>query len=408
MTTESHYNIKEIEGWIASPRNRTLALPKEGFRKEIITDFMENEKEPQVADAPIAPKKVAKQKTSRKKARKSPRPFPSVSLEEALKIPQLIKEKNGGNPWPPAEVAKALGSTAKSNKMWYVSSSARDYGLTVGTRDTPQIEITPLGREVVYAPSKEAEAQSVKKAFFNVEVFKKVFDYYNDGNLPELEYLNNTLTSTFGVSPEHHTDFHKIFTENLSFLARFPNNAAANTSSTAYTPEKPHSIIVGQPAKGKGVKAFVAMPFNEKTGKYPAGFYAEVLKSLITPAGVKAGFEVVTAKRDGSDVIQATIVNNLLDADLVIVDLSDHNPNVLFELGLRMANDKPIALIRAIGTPPIFDVDHLLRVFEYDPNLWKSTIEQDIPRLTEHIRATWENRETRKTYMKILREETKA
>jgi nucleoside 2-deoxyribosyltransferase len=78
---------------------------------------------------------------------------------------------------------------------------------------------------------------------------------------------------------------------------------------------------------------------------------------------------VLTANREGSDVIHATIVNQLLDADLVVADLTENNPNVLFELGLRIAEDKPIALIRSKGTAAIFDVDNMLRVYEYDPNL---------------------------------------
>ena len=45
----------------------------------------------------------------------------------------------------------------------------------------------------------------------------------------------------------------------------------------------------------------------------------------------------------------------------------------------------------------------MLRVEEYDPSLWKSTIEKDVPRLTEHILGAWENRETVQTFMKILR-----
>jgi len=88
---------------------------------------------------------------------------------------------------------------------------------------------------------------------------------------------------------------------------------------------------------------------------------------LIAPAGREAGFEVVTANRGGSDVIQATIVNQLLDADLMIVDLTENNPNVLFELGLRIAEDKPVALIRAKGTPAIFDVDNMLRCSSTTP-----------------------------------------
>jgi nucleoside 2-deoxyribosyltransferase len=103
-------------------------------------------------------------------------------------------------------------------------------------------------------------------------------------------------------------------------------------------------------------------------------------------------------------VIQATIVNALLNADLVIVDLTEHNPNVLFELGLRMAFDKPVALIRAAGTPAIFDVDSMLRVLDYNPSLWKSTLEQDLPALTSHIKGAWENRKTAKTYLQLLKE----
>lgn len=125
---------------------------------------------------------------------------------------------------------------------------------------------------------------------------------------------------------------------------------------------------------------------------------------LIAPAGREAGIELITANRGGSDVIQATIVNQLLDADLMIAGLTENNPNVLFELGLRIAEDKPVALIRAKGTPAIFDVDNMLRVFEYAPNLWSSTMEHDRPKLIDHMKAAWANRESGLTFMKKLRE----
>ena len=102
-------------------------------------------------------------------------------------------------------------------------------------------------------------------------------------------------------------------------------------------------------------------------------------------------------------MIQSTIINDLLDADLVIADLTDHNPNVLFELGVRLALDKPVALIKSTGTGRIFDVDNMLRVYEYNGNLWQSTIEKDLPELTQHITAAWESRETAPSYMKILK-----
>ena len=145
------------------------------------------------------------------------------------------------------------------------------------------------------------------------------------------------------------------------------------------------------------------MPFVEKGDKpRPRGFFDEVLKSLITPAANEAGFAVETAKQHGSDVIQSTIINQLLSADLVIADLTDHNPNVLFELGIRLAKELPVALIKAEGTGPVFDVDNMMRVESYVPHLWSTTIKTDIPKLQEHIKAAWNNRSTGRSYMKIL------
>ncbi len=88
----------------------------------------------------------------------------------------------------------------------------------------------------------------------------------------------------------------------------------------------------------------------------------------------------------------------------MIVDLTEHNPNVLFELGWRIALEKPVALIRALGTKPIFDVDSMLRVYDYNPRLWKSTLEEDLPALVEHIKPTWRNKDSDKSYAKILSE----
>ena len=160
--------------------------------------------------------------------------------------------------------------------------------------------------------------------------------------------------------------------------------------------------MVGAPDAGSKLVAFVAMPFTEKSGVYPVGFFDEVIRHLITPAAVAAGFRVETAKKRGSDVIHATIIRDLMAADLVIADLTEHNPNVLFELGWRMAIDKPIALIRALGTKPVFDVDHVLRVFDYSPNLWKSTVEKDIGPLSDHLNGAWANRDSKASYAKLL------
>ncbi len=320
-------------------------------------------------------------------------------LSKALEISQKIKELNGGNPWTPAQIASAIEIGARSPDFYYVTAASRDFGLTTGTRDTATISLAELGREIVYASGAEIEHAKKVEAFHRIDLFSKVLQHYKGSNLPEMKYLGNTLEREFGLAPEFHEEFSKVFRENCDYLG-----ITAGASGGGVTEDvRPTTVVVGEPSKKSTVKAFVIMPFTERLPERPKGFFIEVLRSLITPAAVDAGFMVETANRQGSDVIQSTIVNELLEADLVIADLTDHNPNVLFELGLRMAAEKPVALIKAAGTGRVFDVDNMLRVHEYQPHLWRSTIETDLPELTKHIRATWENRSRDQSYMKILR-----
>jgi nucleoside 2-deoxyribosyltransferase len=290
-----------------------------------------------------------------------------------------------------------------------MAAASRDFGFTEGSRDSDLISLTEFGRSYVYATSKDEEQKLLREAILKVDLFQKVLNYYQGANLPEMQYLGNTLIREFKLAPKFHEEFSKLFKDNCAFLGIGAGFAPdQNAPSVKGGGERRHdgasTVVLAEPRKKTGLKCFVAMSFRERETVRSKGFFDEVLRALIAPAGREAGFEVITANRDGSDVIQATIVNQLLDADLVIADLTENNPNVLFELGLRIAEDKPVALIRARGTPAIFDVDNMLRVFEYDPNLWTSTIDHDCPRLTEHVKAAWDNRDSGLTFMKILRE----
>lgn len=346
-------------------------------------------------------KKAAK-KSGANGARRSSggrRPFPRASLEDALKVAYAIKEKNGGNAWTPAEIATAIDVGGSTNRFYYITAAARDFGLTEGSSKTDTISLTPFGREAIYALSSEEERAKRLEAFKKIELYDKVLKHYSGSKIPEMKYLSNTLEREFGLDTAYHEEFAKLFRADCTYLqiTDVPSEAGEEGSSA-------RSVVVGESKTGSDLVAFVIMPFWERNSDRPKGFFAETLRSLITPAAVDAGFSVETANRDGSDVIQATIINKLLDADLVIADLTDHNPNVFFELGLRMAADKPVALVKAAGTGRVFDVDNMLRVVEYSPQLWTSTIEADVPKLRDHISQSWENRDDHASYMKILRQ----
>lgn len=382
-----------------SPQNVASSAPKLADSKKTVAS--KTKKAPKKRPSR---KKSSSQKTTRKG--RTPRPYPAKTLEEALLIPKAIREQNNGNPWDTEDVAQAsLGVAKSNNKFFYTAAAARDYGLTVGTRDTEKIELAPTGRDIFFAPDEETKRTKLLDAFFSIDIFKRVFEHYGSAELPKKEFLTNTLQKDFGLDPEWHEDFVKIFKENCKFLGIEKGLGPTQKMPAKDTLlEHPSEIqVVGQP-KGKFDRtAFVIMPFGEKGEQArPVGFFNELLNSLITPAANAAGFAVETARKQGSDVIQSTIINQLLKADLVIADLTDHNPNVLFELGIRIAKELPVALIKAEGTGPIFDVDNMMRVSSYSQNLWRSTVEKDVPRLTEHIKGAWDNRSTERSYMQIL------
>jgi hypothetical protein len=326
-------------------------------------------------------------------------------LEASLKIAYAIKDHNGGNPWEPEEIRKAIGAGTGGNAYFYLTAASRDYGLTVGTNAAEKIALTDLGRDLVYAPNPDAEIKLKLRAFLTIDVFKRVLEHYKGSNLPEMKYLGNTLQKEFGLSPETHEEFSRTFRENCQYLGITSGipMGAAELGDQGKESAAPDTVTLAEAGGSSKLTAFVIMPFVERDAKNPNGFFAEVLRSLITPAAKTSGFTVKTANRQGSDLIQSTIINDLVEADLVIADLTEHNPNVMFELGVRMAEDKPVVLIKSEGTGPLFDVDNMLRVFEYNPNLWQTTVEKDLPNLRDFIKGAWENRASEKSYMKILR-----
>ncbi len=81
------------------------------------------------------------------------RPFPRRALDQAYRVPTVIREKNGGNPWPADQIAGALGIAVKSSNFLYIMNSARDFGLIEvikGADGSNLWGLTNLGRQAVY------------------------------------------------------------------------------------------------------------------------------------------------------------------------------------------------------------------------------------------------------------------
>jgi hypothetical protein len=87
------------------------------------------------------------------------------------------------------------------------------------------------------------------------------------------------------------------------------------------------------------------------------------VKSILSEAIESTGYcASLVSDADDSGIIQKRIVQNIYDNEIVVCDVSGKNPNVMFELGMRLAFDKPTIIVIDDKTNYSFDtapIEHL-------------------------------------------------
>lgn len=138
---------------------------------------------------------------------------------------------------------------------------------------------------------------------------------------------------------------------------------------------------------------FVIMPISD-TDNYLPGHFQRVYEFIIKPACRMADFEPVRADDiKSTNVIIIDILNKILDSDMAVCDLSSKNPNVLYELGIRQAFDKPVTLIKDELTDRIFDTN-MLRDVPYHSQMRFDQVGKAVADLAEAMTETYNNRES--------------
>lgn len=132
------------------------------------------------------------------------------------------------------------------------------------------------------------------------------------------------------------------------------------------------------------------MPISPTAG-YRENHWVEI-KTVLDQVTSDIGFKESRIVSTGLDVstIHKRIVNNIYNDDIIICDVSSRNPNVMFELGMRIAFDKPVVIIKDNDTQYCFDsgtIEHL----EYPKDLRYAEIEKFKKELKIKIEKTLEN-----------------
>lgn len=143
------------------------------------------------------------------------------------------------------------------------------------------------------------------------------------------------------------------------------------------------------PTASEKPTCFIAMPITtleHDVARYSgdADHWVHVRETLFVRAVERAGFAPIRPIASGSHMIHAEIIKHLERADMVLCDLSSHNPNVFFELGVRTSLDKPIALVRDEHTDLPFDTSGI-NTHRYASTLLSWEIDDQVEALTEHL-----------------------
>ena len=145
----------------------------------------------------------------------------------------------------------------------------------------------------------------------------------------------------------------------------------------------------------------VVIPISEIDGCTET-HWADVL-DIITEAIESAGFDAnLVSNADEVGIIHKRIIQNLYDNPVVVCDVSGKNPNVMFELGLRLAFDKPTIIVKDDKTSYSFDtsaIEHL----DYPRDLRFSKIVEFKQKLSDKIKSTYEKANSDPNYTTFLK-----
>lgn len=159
--------------------------------------------------------------------------FPKHTLEEALRVPEGIEDKNGGQPLPPIEMAAAIDMSPGSSDFRVILSSSIKYGLTSGSFNSERISLEEQGRNIVEATSEESKRGALVQAALTPSTFKSIYQHFKGKKLPEAAFFENTIVREFEVPREHAKKCVEIFTRNAEFVGLVRTLPSGKWLSTA-------------------------------------------------------------------------------------------------------------------------------------------------------------------------------
>lgn len=351
-----------------------------------------------MASKKMATKVTAAKKAATKAKKANPVPsggakakFPRHSVAKALRIPQVLFEQNAGKACTRQEAARFLGLSGPAGPFSVEIGSGMKYGL-LEQPEPGQIQPTPLAKKILRPQSPTDTIEGYRQAILNAPDISEVYQHYRGENLPDDQFLKNTVVETYKVPPEVYSEFKQVLLESLE-TAELLSKHGDKIRLIDITDGNPSGSTQSDRLKklekstnvGAHATCFVMQPFAAPLGDY----YEKIYKPAIEKAGlrpVRADAEIFATGK-----IMDQVWQGINSASVLVAELTTRNPNVFYELGLAHALKKPVVLVSAKEEDVPFDLQHI-RVIYYDVSdpFWGSKL---LEKVAENILSAIQNPE---------------
>ena len=314
-----------------------------------------------------------------------------------------------------------------------VTNSAR-YGLTTGGYQAETLTLTEDGFKAVNPDSSPRERSRAQfhLAIDGIEPFKALYERFAGNKLPAQQVMRDYLVSDLQMSPEDAKEAVELFILNAREIGLVQTLSGAERILTldhmldelpgagAVEPQlnvQGKEIEIGSVPGARSSLTSVPTGDLQKTCFYITPIGEEeseqrdhadlLLGQIVEPAIDALALELAVVRADKMTqpgMISQQILQHVLGARLVVVDLSFHNPNVFYELAIRHATKLPTVLISRTADRIPFDIADL-RVVRLDmTNLYTFVPQMEAWRaeLTQHARQALEQPDAAVTPITLL------
>jgi len=289
-----------------------------------------------------------KKESRSRDSRKERALYPKYTLDEALEIARTIRENFAGKPISPQSLAEACG-TSYGNCQWRVKLAASSqYGLTEGSYNAPSISLTPRAQSILAPRSPEERLSAMREAARTPEALRGVYDFYDNGRIPEGEFFVNTLQRDFRIPADQCERFTSTLRANAKYVYAEPGAGPGDQARPAsVAPESMEAREREEVAQVAEVIAHAPKPAEMAARVFISHSDNEEILDVLRTTMEVAGFEYDIAEDEETtalpvpskiiDLMQrcsAAIINISADEREVRADGSlGVNQNVLIEIG---------------------------------------------------------------------------